>query len=222
MKRKLRWMLLIAGGAALALGLLVVGILVAARFHDGPFDGALAIVAAGPFESGELHTGPEPDWSFLRDHGTVEFQLLDPPRSRTTWIMEHDNRIFIVSGYMNTWYGKIWKHWPAEAEEDGRILLRVDGTLYPRRMQRVMEGDFVRPVLDELSRKYLGGAEVPMSEITTGNLWMFELLPRGAGQAVALRRAKGGAFVAPALLLGCASSAGSTRTRRSARGENRA
>jgi hypothetical protein len=177
MLKKTLWIL---GGAVLAVALLVVGVLVAARFHDGPFGGALAIVAAGPFESGELHTGPEPDWSFLRDYSTVEFQLLEPPRSRTTWIMEHDNRIFIVSGYMNTWYGKIWKHWPAEAEQDGRILLRVDGTIYPRRMERVMQGDFVRPVLDELSRKYLGGIEVPMSEITTENLWMFELLPRGA------------------------------------------
>jgi hypothetical protein len=175
----LKWTLWILGGGALAVVLVVAGTLVAARFHDGPFGGALAIVAAGPFESGEPHTGPEPDWSFVRDYATVEFQLLDPARSRTTWIMEHEGRIFIVSGYMNTWYGKIWKHWPAEAEADGRIILRVDGTLYPRRMQRVMEGDFVRPVLDELSRKYLGGAEVPMSEITTGNLWMFELLPRG-------------------------------------------
>ena len=178
--RMLKRTLWVLGGAALAVVLLVVCVLVAARFHDGPFDGALAIVAAGPFESGELHGGPEPDWSFLRDYSTVEFQLLEPPRSRTAWIMEHDNRIFIVSGYMNTWYGKIWKHWPAEAEEDGRILLRVDGTVYPRRMERVREGDFVRPVLDEISRKYLGGAEVPMSEITTGNMWMFELVPRGA------------------------------------------
>jgi hypothetical protein len=135
-------------------------------------------VAGGPFESGTSYDGREPDWSFLRDYGTVEFQLLDPARSRTTWIMEHDNRIFIVSGYMNTWYGKLWKHWPAEAEEDGRVILRVDDTLYEREMVRVMEGDFVRPVLDEISRKYLGGAEVPMSEITSGNMWMFELVPR--------------------------------------------
>jgi hypothetical protein len=177
MLKRTLWIL---GGTAVAVVLLVVCILVAARFHDGPFDGALAIVAAGPFESGAPHSGPEPDWSFLRDYATVEFQLLEPPRSRTTWIMEHDNRIFIVSGYMNTWYGKIWKHWPAEAEQDGRILFRVDGTLYPRRMVRVMEGDFVRPVLDELARKYLGGVEVPMSEVTTGNLWMFELVARGA------------------------------------------
>ena len=115
----------------------LLGIFVAARLHDGPLGGALAIVAAGPFETGEPYAGPEPDWSFLRDYATVEFQLLDPPRSRTTWIMEHDNRIFIVSGYMNTWYGKLWKHWPAEAEADGRILLRVDGRVYERRMVRV-------------------------------------------------------------------------------------
>jgi len=172
---KLKWTLRIAGGAALLAALGVAGTVIVARLHDGP----LGVVAGGPFDSGELYTGPEPDWSFLRDYATVEFQLLDPRRSRTTWIMEHENRIFIVSGYMNTWYGGLWKHWPAEAEQDGRIVLRVDGKLYEREMVRVMEGDFVPPVLAELSRKYLGGIDVPMSEITSGNMWMFELLPRG-------------------------------------------
>lgn len=176
---KLEWVLRVGTGAVLALVTLIAGLLVAARFHDGPFSGGLAIVAAGPFESGQLHTGPEPDWSFLRDYDTVEFQLLEPPRSRTTWIMEHDNRIFIVSGYMNTWYGKIWKHWPAQAEADGRVILRVDDRLYERRMVRVTGGDAVAPVLAELSRKYTGGATIPMSEITSGNMWMFELVPRG-------------------------------------------
>jgi hypothetical protein len=153
---------------------LVVGVFIVARLHDGP----LAIVAGGPFDSGEIYTGPEPDWSFLRDYATVEFQLLDPPRSRTTWIMEHDNRTFIVSGYMNTWYGKLWKHWPAEAEADGRIILRVDGRLYERRMVRIMGGDAVPPVLSEISRKYFGGGPVPESEVSSGNMWMFELTPR--------------------------------------------
>lgn len=164
----------ILGAVALLVVLVVGGVLLMARASDGP----LAIVAGGAFESGELQTGPATDWSFLRDYPTVEFQLLDPPRSRTTWIMEHDNRIFIVSGYMNTWYGRLWKHWPAEAAEDGRALLRVDGRLYPLRLVRITEGDAVRPVLDELARKYTGGAEIPMSEVTSGNMWMFELLPR--------------------------------------------
>ncbi|MDH3208106.1 MAG: hypothetical protein OEO79_16010 [Gemmatimonadota bacterium] len=173
-----KWIPRIIGGSALFLVLVVAAVLVTARLHDGPIDGALEIVAAGPFESGEMHTGPEPDWSFLRDYVTVEFQLLEPPRSRTTWIMEHDNRIFIVSGYMNSWYGKLWKHWPGDAAEDGRVILRVDGKLYERQMVRVLEGEVVRPVLAELSRKYTGGGPIPVEEISSGNTWMFELTPR--------------------------------------------
>jgi hypothetical protein len=174
---KLKW-LRILGGLAAASVLAVAAVLITARLHDGPIGGPLEIVAAGPFESGEPHTGPEPDWSFLRDYATVEFQLLDPPRSRTTWIMEHDNRIFIVSGYMNTWYGGLWKHWPAEAEADGRVILRVDGKVYERRMVRIMEGSVLPPVLAEVARKYLGDIVIPVSEVTSGNMWAFELAPR--------------------------------------------
>ena len=58
--------------------LAVAGLLVGARFSDGP----IAIVAGGPFTSGELVSGPEPDWSFVRDVREVEFQLLEPPRAR--------------------------------------------------------------------------------------------------------------------------------------------
>ena len=175
----MKWILRILGGLVLVVVLAVMGLFTAARFHDGPFDGALEIVAAGAFQSGELQTGPEePDWDFLRDYSTVEFQLLDPARSRTTWIMEHDGRIFIVSGYMNTILGRIWKQWPKEAEEDGRAILRVDGKLYERQMVRIQEGDIITPVLAELGRKYLGGAAMPLEQVTSGSAWLFELRPR--------------------------------------------
>ncbi len=69
-------------GGLLALLLVVLGgLLVGVRFADGP----VAIIAGGPFTSGELVSGPEPDWSFVRGVREVEFQLLDPARSRTTW-----------------------------------------------------------------------------------------------------------------------------------------
>ena len=98
----MKWIIRILGGLLVLVVGPVLGLFTAARFHDGPFEGGLAIVAAGSFDSGELHTGlEEPDWGFLRDYSTVEFQLLDPARSRTTWIMEYDGRIFIPSGYMN-------------------------------------------------------------------------------------------------------------------------
>ena len=79
--RVVRWIGIVFG---VILGLLlVVGI--AARFSDGP----LGIMAGGPLVAGEMVGGDEPEWSFVRDVETVEFQLSEPPRSRTTWILEN-------------------------------------------------------------------------------------------------------------------------------------
>jgi hypothetical protein len=173
------WILKILGGLIALVLLIVLGVFTAARFNDGPFDGGLAIVSGGAFSSGELHQGAEPDWSFLNDYPTVEFQLLDPARSRTTFIMEHDNRIFIPSGYMNSITGKIWKHWPKEAEVDGRAILRVDGKLYERQLVRIMDGEVLDGVLSELGRKYGAGLPASPETVSSEDLWLFELAPRG-------------------------------------------
>ena len=163
-------------GGLLALLLVVMGgLLVGARFADGP----IAIIAGGPFTSGELVTGPEPDWSFVRDVREIEFQLLDPARSRTTWILHHEGKAYIPCGYMTTWWGKIWKQWPLEAEKDPRILLRIGDALYERQLVRIQEGPSVAPLVAELSRKYAGGREIPMEAMTSGYLWLYELAPRG-------------------------------------------
>jgi hypothetical protein len=164
----------VLGGIVAVLVVLVVGLLVGARFADGP----LAIVAGGPFRTGELDTGPEPDWSFVRDLQEVEFQLLDPARARTTWILYHDGKAYIPSGYMTTWWGRIWKQWPHEAEKDPRVLLRIGDAIYERELVRVEGGPVVAPLLAELSRKYAGGAEIPPEAVTSGYLWLFELAPR--------------------------------------------
>ena len=162
-------------GALLAALLVAIAVLlVGARFADGP----VAIVAGGPFTSGELHTGPEPDWSFVHDVREVEFQLLEPARSRTTWILDHEGKAYIPCGYMTTWWGKLWKQWPHEVEKDPRILLRIGDALYERKLVRIQEGPLVAPLLAELSRKYAGGEEIPMEAVTSGYLWLYELAPR--------------------------------------------
>jgi hypothetical protein len=152
----------------------IAGLAVAARFHDGP----IAIFAGGPFESGELVSGPEPDWSFVREVREVEFQLVEPPRSRTTWILEHEGKAYIPCGYMTSWWGRLWKQWPHEAARDPRVVLRIDGKRYERRLLRIETGPVVAPLLAELGRKYVGGREVPMDAVTSGNLWLYELAPR--------------------------------------------
>jgi hypothetical protein len=170
MKSVLRGLLILLGGLVLAVVVLLIG----ARFADGP----LAIIAGGPLTSGELVSGPEPDWSFAHDTQEVEFQLLDPARSRTTWILEHDGRIFIPCGYMTTTWGKIWKQWPIEALEDGRTILRIDGKRYERQLVRIESGPLLLPLTAELSRKYAGGADIGVDAVTSGYLWLFELAPR--------------------------------------------
>jgi len=172
MKTLARWVAYLLG-AIVVLGL---GTWATARFADGP----LAIIAGGPFTTGEVAT-QEPDWNFAKDYQTVEFQLLDPAASRTTWLAVHDGRVFIPSGYMTTWWGKLWKQWPLQAERDGRAILRIDGKLYDRQLVRVMGGPEVAPVMSEIARKYLAGASFPSDAFDSGYLWIFELLPRGTG-----------------------------------------
>lgn len=155
--------------------LAVVALLIGARFSDGP----VGIVAGGPFSSGERATGPEPDWSSAREIPTIEFQLVDPPRSRTTWILEHEGKIYIPCGYMDSTWGRIWKKWPIEAEQDGRAILRIGGKLYDRQLVRIKDGPLVEPLLAELSRKYVG-SEIPLAAVSSETLWLFELAPRSS------------------------------------------
>ena len=84
---------------------------------------------------------------------------------------------------MTTWWGKLWKQWPLQAERDGRAILRIDGKLYDRQLVRVMGGPEVAPVMSEISRKYLAGAAFPSDAFDSGYLWIFELLPRGTEPA---------------------------------------
>ena len=124
-------------------------------------------------------TGPEPDWSFVREVQEVEFQLVEPPRSRTTWILDHGGKAYIPCGYANTWWGRIWKRWRREVEEDPRIVLRIGDKLYERRLVLVHDPAVVAPLLEELSRKYVGGRELPADAVSSGALLLYEVAPRG-------------------------------------------
>lgn len=159
----------------IAIALLTIGLfLFAMRFSDGP----LEIVSGGPFKSGVLTAAPA-NWSFLKERQTIEFQTLDPETSRTVWVATHEGRLFVVSGYMNTNYAAVWKQWPHYLEDDNRIILRIDGKLYEQQLTRIMDDPAVLPVLNELSRKYLGAVEVTSSEqVIQGDTWMFEVVDR--------------------------------------------
>jgi hypothetical protein len=169
MKQFLKWFGIIVGVLVLAIALLLFGM----RFHDGP----LEILSGGPFKTGELATAPA-DWSFLTERSTLEFQTMDPAQSRTVWLAVHDRRLFLVSGYMTTGYGAIWKQWPHYIENDDRIILRIDGKLYQQRLQRILSGADVVPVLSEFSRKYGAGDAASDAAVSSGYTWMYEVVSR--------------------------------------------
>jgi hypothetical protein len=167
--------------------LIVIGVLIlipvvgigTLAITSGSADPPSAFFGGGPLLGGELVTGPEPDWSFVGDVGTVELQLLDPPRSRVVWIADYDGKAYVVSGYMGSAIGQLWKRWPAQAERDGRAVVRIQGKRYERKLVRIRSGaDVLEGVSAELRRKY-GSAD--RAAIESGEMWLFELAPRDSG-----------------------------------------
>ena len=167
-------------------GLLVIGVLVlipafaltalavSTRLSDGPS----VIFAGGPLIAGEMVTGPEPDWSFVRDVRVFELQLLNPPRSRTLWIVEHEGKLYLNSNYMGGLRERLWKRWPAQAERDGRAIMRINGKRYERTLVRIKAGPVVEGITAEFTRKY--GVEMTPAEVEAEELWLFEMAPPDA------------------------------------------
>jgi hypothetical protein len=171
--RVLKWLARAIGLLVLVVALLVVALVVGARFGDGP----IAIIPGGPLEAGELVTGPEPDWTFASDIPEMEFQLVEPPLSRTIWLLVHDKKLYVVSGYMNTTMGRLWKKWPAQALQDGRAVIRIDGKRYERQLTRILDDRaLLEGIAAEVNRKY--GAPLRADMAASGDAWFFALGPR--------------------------------------------
>ncbi len=142
------------------------------RFADGPN----RVFSGGRLEAGELHTGPEPDWSFVSSISTIELQLLDPPRSRRIWTAEYAGKLYVWSGYMCTAVGRVWKRWPVQAERDGRAVIRIDGIRYERQLVRIRSGDVLDGISAAITSKY--PSQTTRAAVEAGDAWVFEAAPR--------------------------------------------
>ncbi len=164
----LKWILGIVG----LLIAIVAFIALYVHQHDGPIE----ILAGGAFQSGEPHQGPEPDWTFIKDRDTVELQLLTPPTSRLLWVAVLDGELYIISSYMKTGYGKLWKHWPHHAEKDPRALIRVDGKIYKRTLDRLTAEELPQGLIEEFTGKYT--VELDFETVSSDSAWVYRLAPR--------------------------------------------
>ena len=165
--------------------LLLAATIVTLKLKHQNADGPSVLFPGGKLVSGELHTGEEPDWSFTDDVSTIELQLVDPPSSRRIWVMESDGKVYVPSGYMRSFLGRIWKEWAFQAEAgDGLAVVRMNGVRYERRLERVQDPAVIEGVAEKLAQKYAGGATPEavaqiQQSVADGDTWIFELAPRG-------------------------------------------
>ena len=149
-------------------------------FENRNNDGPSIIFPGGELVTGELYLGPEPDWSFTDDVGTIHLQLDDPLSSRLIWIEESDGKIYITSDYMGTWLGRRWKKWGVQAsEDDGLALVRINGVRYERKLERVFYSPLLDGVIEKKIAKYR--SRITKEAIESGETWVFELAPRTGG-----------------------------------------
>jgi len=156
------------GVGAIAASLVLVAIF--ARFADGP----LGPFPGGALRDGPLVTGAVRDWSFVDGVAEVELQLLEPPRSRTTWILHHDGSAYIPCGFPNL---RLWKKWPHQARRDGRAVVRIGGQRYRVDLQKIEAPALERALKEDLKRKYEVASEHP--EV----VWFFRLDPAPSADA---------------------------------------
>jgi len=149
----------IALGAIVAL---VVLLLIATRFSDGPL---VEMLPGGPFSSGEIVMEGPSDWTFLADREAVEFESAG--RSRKTWIHVVDGQAYIGAslGFPP------FKTWHEKALDDPTAVLRVDGKRYPRRLTKIEDEDLRARLKESGQRKY-GGSPDPSADT-----WFFRLDP---------------------------------------------
>ncbi|MCB1669805.1 MAG: hypothetical protein R3F41_08670 [Gammaproteobacteria bacterium] len=179
LRTTLRWLVMLIAFAVFA-SAIAMGTM---RLHDGPveFWPWFTISIGGPFRSGEVVPAPE-NWDFLRDRQEIEIQTLQPATSRTVWVPVVDGQLYIVSGYMNSTLGRYWKQWPTYLQQDNRIRIRVDGSIYEQRLVRISDGPITARVMSEVARKYFGAPDTVNPQagesVRNGSVWLFEVADR--------------------------------------------
>ncbi|MEX2204920.1 MAG: hypothetical protein WEF50_01695 [Myxococcota bacterium] len=145
--------------------LLVAGLFVGARFHDGP----LGLVPGGALVAGERVAAPVGDWAFATDIDTIELQLDGESSSRTTWVLVNQGRAFIPASLSFP----PGKRWHKTADQNGAAWLRIGGQRYPVTLTRTKDEALETQLRSVVGNKYDVG---PASG--EDGVWFFEVVSR--------------------------------------------
>ena len=77
---------------------------------------------------------------------------------------------------MRSAVGRLWKSWPRQAEQDGRAVVRIDGTRYERQLRRIESGPMLDDITASIADKYT--YNISRELVEAGDVWLFEAGPR--------------------------------------------
>jgi hypothetical protein len=150
--------------AALVVALVAVGVVARLSSPIGGFPGGAL--------TGERVTESVSDWSFAEGLEEIQVQVWPPdPRSMTTHFFIHDGHLYVGADFLFP-----FKRWVHLVEEDDRVILRIEGKLYPRRAVRVRDPQEFEGVMGAVARKR--GVEREELEFLT-EVWFFRMDARG-------------------------------------------
>jgi len=168
--------------------LLLAATLITLKLKNRNADGPSVLFPGGALVSGALYEGPEPDWSFTDDVYVIELETSEPVSSRRIFVMESGGKVYVPSGYMRSFLGRLWKDWAFQVEEGSKLAVaRIDGVRYERELVRVTDPAVMEGVAAKLAQKYAGGATpetvaAVQKSVADGDTWIFEMAPRESGR----------------------------------------
>ena len=84
----------------------------------------------------------------------------DPVSSRRIFVMESGGRVYVPSGYMRSFLGRLWKDWAFDVEEGSKLAVaRIEGVRYERELDAGDPGSgrSLKGWRRKLAMKYAGG-----------------------------------------------------------------
>ncbi len=136
----------------------------------GLLDGPWGMIPGGPF-SEESEPCTTAEWGTYARVREVAVEVWPPtPRSVTTWTVVYEGELFLPADFLTP-----WKRWPHQVMEDDRVRVRVEGSVFACRAERVEDKEAIRELRLIAARKY---DLDPQGMAAQTEVWWFRVRPR--------------------------------------------
>ena len=160
-------------------------------------DGPRAFLPGGALRSGHWQSGEQVDWAkklAYKPMGNIELELVQWQSSRTTGVFVHQGQLIVpcdlgfiwrrVPDTSLRWLLNViywFKNWHIKAQQHGEAVVRLQGNLYPKYIQRITNPELLvhyRAHVQQAAQTWLKAELLSGVEVANDEIWFFALSPR--------------------------------------------